>query len=109
MTDELKIANYILNKKIVCEKDLIFSYDCFIESEEYEKCGIINKLLKKKNFDNNMYSYSNEYKLIQNGRKRMNILLEDCKEKNLNDLVLSCKNVLLEYDDIEKGFWELIK
>ena len=109
MTDELKIANYILTEKIVCEKDLIFSYDCFIESEEYEKCSVISKLLKKKKFDNDLYSFSDEYKRIQNGRKRMNLFLEDCKNNNLNELVLNWKNLLLELDDIEKEFWELIK
>lgn len=112
--NKLKISNFIFSLlykdvPIVNEDDLLFSLNTFIESENYEKCSVINKILKSKKFTNDLISYSNLYITIQKGKKNITGLLDAFNDLPSDDRIeknkLKCKELLDDLDVSEKSFW----
>ena len=115
--DKLKISNFIfsllkIDVSIVNEKDLLFSLNSFIESEDYEKCSIINKSLQSKEFNNDLISYSNLYITIQKGKENIKGLLNAFNDLPSDDRIeknkLKCKELLDDLDISEESFWKKI-
>lgn len=90
----------------------MFSYEIFIESEDYEKCSVINKLLQSKNFHNDLFSYFNLYINIEKGRENIKGLLDAFNDLPIDDRIeknkLKCKELLCDLDVSEESFWKKI-
>lgn len=111
MTRELEISNFILSlseRMALNEKDLVFAYEQFIESEEYEKCSVINS----RKTDNNKDEYIGLYLKIQDEKKTINKLIEDLNElfedSNTYSVKLIANNMLLSLNDSENRFWGFV-
>jgi len=114
----LDIANFILygsNRTLFHENDLTFAYNEFLESEDYEKCAIINKLIKTEKFDNTKESFINLYLKIFNQKKNIKNhvkILKELQEENdlpADDILTSFENLLIDLDKSENNFWHLIQ
>jgi hypothetical protein len=118
MDKELDIANYIIllikeNKFLLNEQDLIYSYKIFIETEEYEKCGVLNDLINSKKINNDFPSFFNTYSTIQTQKNNIKIILKKLndlpKDEKINNMILEAEYDLKEYDDLENDFWVQMK
>jgi len=117
MKKYLKISNFILRlseHKLINEQDLVHSYNIFIENEEYEKCSIINELIKIKKFDNKSTSFFNLYTKIKDGKEKFRIILENLNElKEINeenlDLVNRNEKLLKDIGEEENLFWKILE
>lgn len=124
MDNELKLANFIFlvsKNTLQDEKDLIFSLNKFIETEEYEKCILLNKLINSKKFKKNKkddHSHYQFYLWIQKAKNKINSSLEGLiglrddstsDNKGLNDSIKKGERLLETLEEDERDFFKRIE
>lgn len=119
MNDELEIANLVLLLVKASEKqteqDLTFSYNQFIKSEEYEKCELINEVIKSQKFSSEIkYSYSYQYLWYQKEKEEIKFLLKKLSELNeetqeVKNSTTGCLKELNSLENDEKEFWDSLR
>ena len=95
--DSLRIANFIFilaKYSKLCRFDLDYSFEIFLQNEEYEKCSVLKELIDLRYFDNDRNS---NYESISNIVNLINKFDDDDKDMLQYKIkLLELKNELLE-------------